>query len=73
MTLKSRLMPACPVAVAHLSSLSSSSVRSAIEPFNSVITAPGARGLVARIQSSDFPVACAYREVWAISMEPFGR
>ena len=44
-----------------------------MEPFNSVITVPGAKGRVARIQSSDFPVAWAYREVWAISMEPFGR
>jgi len=57
MTLKSRLIPDWPVAVAHLSSLSSSSVRSAMEPFNSVITVPGARGRVARMQSSDFPVA----------------
>ena len=38
------------------SSLSSSSVKSAMEPLSSDMTVPGARGRVARMHSSDLPV-----------------
>ena len=71
MTLKSRRISEFLRSVC-LSSLSSSSVRLAIEPFSSVTTAPTGRLRVAKIQSSDLPVWWEYRDVCAISMDPDG-
>lgn len=71
MTLKSRRMSEFLRSV-RLSSLSSSSVKLAIEPLSSVTTVPGVRLRVAKIHNSDFPVRWAYREVCAISIEPEG-
>ena len=70
-TLKSRRMSQFRRSVL-LSSWSSSSVRLAIEPFSSVTTACAGILRVARIQSSDLPVRCEYRDVWAISIDPEG-
>lgn len=57
MTLKSRLISP-ERRLAFLRSLSSWSVRLAMEPLSSVMTVPGMSWRVARMQSSDLPVLC---------------